>query len=575
MGVSAAVFTSAGQRSEHYIPGGYSRRNYVPNAGGGVSSGNVCILGESRAGEPHKLLVFGSANDARATLESGTGLEGVIKAFNPGGGLVPQQIGFMRVNKGTQSTRTLVKTAADVFSVKSFNYGVPMNQIKMRFYAGTVSGSHRLDTEYKGSTFVHDNIERKSFTIQYTGAGSAAALTITGTTLATTVTGASGEDLSITLSSFPTISELVEYINDNAVYTATVLTTDATELTSQLDAISAIDIKTAVYNVKSDLQAILEAFESSVLLSTVTLISATRIIPDYDSAWVYLSGATDGAYTTTEWSDALEVLLGEDIQFIATPVTTEATHVLIKNHCDTANGVEGKAERQFYVGGALAEDVSAVSTRALNLNSEYGSLCSPGFYDYNDSGVKTLYAPSYYACKQVGALSALNLNNPTTWKTISVLGWEKDYKRTELNTLIQAGVLCGGKRPDGSYITVRSITTYQGSLLQKNEASMMRESLYMNRDLRTAIETAVTGTPLIGNEQLAVIDAIFARKINEWYTSGLIVKGPDQPNLYWGYTRRISGDQIFIEYNTYDTAPTNFTFTTSNHNVLVTTAQVA
>jgi hypothetical protein len=573
MGVNPAIFTSAGQRSEHYIPGGYSRRNYIPNAGGGVSAGNVCILGESRAGEPHKLLVFSSANDARATLESGTGLEGVLKAFNPGGGLVPQQIGFMRVNKGTQSGRTLTKTGADVFSVKSFSYGVPMNQVKMKLEAGTISGSHKRTTEYKGSQFIQDNVERKSFSIQYTGAGSAAVMSISTTALSTTVTGGpGGENLSITLADYPTVSELVQYIEDHSAYTATVLTNDSTESTALFDLVTAQDIDTAAYTVKSDLQAIIEAFESSVLLEDVTLISATRIIPDNDTDWVYLTGATDGAYTTTEWGEALDNLLEEDIQLVATPVTTEAIHVLIKNHCDTANGVEGKAERQFYVGGAWGEDVSAVSARAAVLNSEYGSLCSPGFYDYNDAGVKTAYAASYYACKQVGALSALNLNNPTTWKTISHLGWEKDYKKSELNTLIQAGVLCGGKKPDGSLITVRSITTYQGSLLQKNEASMMRESLYMNRDLRTAVETALTGTPLLGETQLAAVDAIFYRKINEWFKAGLIVKGEDQANLFWGYTRRIVGDQIQVEYNTYDTAPTNFTFITSNHNVLVTAA---
>jgi hypothetical protein len=48
MGVDAVAFQSAGQRTEHYIPGTYSRTNYVKNSGGGVSANNAIIIGESR-----------------------------------------------------------------------------------------------------------------------------------------------------------------------------------------------------------------------------------------------------------------------------------------------------------------------------------------------------------------------------------------------------------------------------------------------------------------------------------------------------------------------------------------------
>jgi len=149
MGVDPAIFSSAGQRSQHYIPGAYSRNNFIANEGGGVSSGNICILGDVDLGEPQKLLVFDSANDARAELQSGAGLEGVIQAFKPGNDLTPQQVGFMRVNPGTQSSRTLELSAVDVFTVKSFSYGVPMNQLRLKFSAGTVVGSHKIETEKK------------------------------------------------------------------------------------------------------------------------------------------------------------------------------------------------------------------------------------------------------------------------------------------------------------------------------------------------------------------------------------------------------------------------------------------
>ena len=59
MGVSPAKFSSAGQASQHYIPGVYSRRK-VLGSSTGVSSGNLCIIGTSMGGKP---LVIHSVSD--------------------------------------------------------------------------------------------------------------------------------------------------------------------------------------------------------------------------------------------------------------------------------------------------------------------------------------------------------------------------------------------------------------------------------------------------------------------------------------------------------------------------------
>lgn len=569
MGAKPAIFQSAGRISNHYRPGAYSRRNFVPDAGGGVSSGNICIMGPSETGKPHELLVFATANDARAALTAGEGLEGIIQAFNPGNDLVPQQVGFMRVNKGTQSTRTLKLSAADQITVKSFDYGVPMNQIRLKFSAGSVSG-YKIETAYKTYSYSADNIEKESFSIQYVGAGTACTMTIDGTNLTTTVTGGpGGEDLNIALADFPSISELVQTLNTyTGVYSAEVLTGAPSELCSELDYVTGVDIFTDVYNAKSDLQAVLDALAITDFLGDIAFVGTARQVPDLDSGFVYLSGGTYGAYTTTEWSEALEVLKKEDVQLISTPSTELAVHILIKDHCVYTNSVEGRNERQFYVGGGIGESISTLKANSLTLNSSFGSVCSPGYYQFNDQGNRTLYAPSYFACKQVGMVSALGLNTPTTHKTMNVLGWEKDYSDPQQDELIQAGVLIGGRKRNGTFITIRSVTSYQAASLQQNEASIMRETLYQDRDLREAIE-AVIGTPNLGNIQLATVDSIFQRKISDWFELGIIIPYDDN-TLFKGYTRRIVGDIIEIQYNTRNTAPTNFAFITHNIEVATT-----
>ena len=568
-GPNPATFASAGQISQHCIPGAYSRNNFVSNEGGGVSAGNIGVLGFAETGEPNKLLVFDSANDARAELTAGEGLEGIIQAFKPGNGLVPQQVGFIRVNPGTQSSRTLQLSSSDRYGIKSFSWGVPMNQLRLKFSAGTVVGTRKIETEFKGNTEITDDIERKSFSLQYTGAGSAALMTIDATTLATTVTGGPGsEDLAITLADYPTISELVAFIDNHSAYSATILTTTITQKSIEIDAVTAQDIRTASYTVKSDYQAVFEALSAEPLLGTITKEGIIRNLPDNDGDFVYFAGGTSGAYTTSEFTDSLEVLEQEDVQLIATPSTEIAVHVLIKDHCVTMNGVEGKKERQFYVGGAVNETVDQVKTRNSTLNSEFGSNCSPGYYQFNDDGVETLFAASYYGCQQVGMISALALNTPTTHKTANIIRWEKDYKRSEINDLIKNGTLVGAKDDDGQFITIRSLTTFQSGLLQKNEASIMRETLFQAADLRKRMEKALVGTPNLGNDQIATATSIFERAIKDWAGMGIIVANGGQ--LYSGLVITINGDIINFEYNTWNTAPTNFVFITHNISVLTT-----
>jgi hypothetical protein len=570
-GPNPTTFSSAGRSTQHYIPGAYSRSNFVSNEGGGVSSGNICIVGYSELGEPQKLLVFDSANDARGELSSGEGLEGVIQAFTPGNDLIPQQVGFIRINPGTQSSRTLQKSSSDRFTVKSFNYGVPMNQLRLKFSAGTTAGTHKIETEFQGATEETDNIEKKSFTIQYVGAGTAAVMTIDATTLSTTVTGGpGGEDLAITLADYPTISELVEFINNQTAYSASILTSVVTESSEVLDAVTGVDIDTAVYTVKSDYQAVFDALKANTYLIDVAKEGTVRDLPDYDVDFVYLAGGTSGTSTTTDYSDALEVLEQEDVQLISTPSTDIAIHVLIRDHCILMNSEEGKKERQFYVGGALNETVEEVKTRNATLNSAFGSNCSPGYYQFNDAGEETLYAPSYYACKQVGQVSALALNTPTTSKTVNIIRWEKDYKRSEVNDLIKNATLVGGKDDDDQYITVRSLTTFQSGLLQKNEASIQRETLYQDADLRKRLSKALVGSPNLGNDLIATATTVFERAIQDWKGLGIIVA--QNGRLYSGLVITVNGDIVNVEYNTWNTAPVNFVFITHNVSVLRTAA---
>jgi hypothetical protein len=575
MGSDRVVFESAGQRTEHLIPGVYTRNNYEKQSGGGVSANNAVILGESKGGEPKRLVYFSSPAEARAMLIDGIGLKGVLHAFDPGSGYTPQRIGFMRVNVGTRSSSVMKNGGYNVIDLEAWDWGLHGNQVKRKLTDGTVSGTHKLSIQYGTNTPEEfDNIEKQSLSVQYTGTGAAASMAVSGTGIVVTVDAA--EALNVPFASFPTIDDIVNYINDQADFQAVLLTGDGSELASQLDHYAGADIKASAFVVKSDLQAIIDTFKRSSYIGKAEYPSngTVRKVPTNDAAWVYFTGGANGTADATAYANALVELESENVQIIATTSTDAAIHVLIQDHCKRMASVEGKRERQAWVGGATGETVDATIVRSKQLNSELVNLAYPSFKQYNlintGLGVEDC-SPALYACKLLGLEASVAVNEPVTNKEMAVLSWGKTLTKTEIEKLIQAGVTVGAKSDDGNLVTVRGVTTFQGSLLQKNERSMVRESLYISRDFRAAFRGDV------GRPQTAVdagtAKSVLISKGKEWNNLGLIVKGADK-DLIWGIVISENGDAVMVSYHTYLTAPRNFIFGTANLHVLTQTVAI-
>lgn len=570
MGVNRAIFESAGQRTEHLIPGAYSRVNYERQAGGGVAANNAVILGDAKGGEPKKVLYFRSPSEARAVLRGGALLEGVLHAFDPGNGYVPQRVGAMRVNVGARATSAMKYNTTTQIELVAWDWGLHTNQLKRKFEAGTDAGTHKVTVQLgNGAAEVFDNISHPSFSLQYIGTGSAATAAIGSGKLTTTVTGAEADNLDIDFASFPTVEDVVNYINDNAKYQAVLLTGNGAELTADLDNATGVAIKASAGTFKSDLKAIIDAFARSTYIGSAThpAAEATRNVPAYDSGWVYFTGGSNGTADATAYTNALTALEQEDVQILSTISTDEAVHLLIADHCKRMSSTEGRKERMAWVGGASGETVAATVTRAKNIASDLVNLAYPGFSAYDPInpalGIKDCSA-AMYACKMLGMETAVAVNEPVTNKQVQVLGWQKALTKSEIETLISAGVTVGAKSDDGLLVTIRAVTTWQGDELQRCERSMVRESQYMARDFRAALRGDV-GRPanLIGPSTIA---SVLGAKAVEWYNLGLILKG-DKP-LVWGTVINEVGDALYVEYHTYLTAPRNFLFATANLHVL-------
>jgi len=570
MGVKAATFQSGGQATQHYLPGAYSRLDYIKGSGGLVSINNAMLMGDCRGGKPNTIMWFGSATAASETLKAGKLLDAVKHAFSPGGGYVPQKIAAWRVNAGTQSQHDYKESTNEMIECKAKDYGLHTNQIKTKLETGTTG--KKVTIKYMNNDAeVWDNVLKQSFKMMYAGAGSDCMLVVSKTSLATTCTGAGTDDLTMLFSVFETIEEMVNYINDQTNYTASILTPNPQDPSAELDSLASHDIKDPdEETLLSSLQALIDVLnESAWVEANYFAAAATRAVPDIETSWVYFTGAVDGTYDETAWGVSLALIEQENIQFFGTSSEDAAIHLLIKAHCEKMNSTAGKNECQFVVGGAAGESVAQVVVRAKNITSDAGMLKSPGFkhYDFNDLTKTKTWSPAYYAAKTLGLLVCLSIQEPITNKEVDVLDWEKHYTIAEVETLIQAGVSVGFMKRSGRLVNARGVTTYQGQMLQRNEFSMMRISLFASKDLREAVERTFVGKAM-SNTLLGRVDAIVVGKLSLYADMGIFNGNPP----YWGYRKTITGDVIKIDYDANITPPTNFLFITSHMHVYASTS---
>jgi hypothetical protein len=232
---------------------------------------------------------------------------------------------------------------------------------------------------------------------------------------------------------------------------------------------------------------------------------------------------------------------------------------------------EKRKERQGIFGlpkNIALEDAVAA---AKELNSEYVSLVMDDAIASNPlTGATENIDPAMVACKIAGMEAAMGMSNPLTNKQLKVNSFGKKHRVSELNSMIQAGIMPCGINEDGLLVVIRAVTTYQDDNLALNERSCVREALYMDRDLRKAYSRR-TGTVKEPSE--SDIIATLLRKASQWYVSEYITKS-DKGELVFDIKVRFDGDKTYLEYSKYIRAPNNFTFITSN-NMIYSSAEAA
>ena len=582
MGVDPAIFESAGQRSEHFVPGVYGR-SFNVSSPSGISAGNLCILGKSNGGEPYKMLEFGGLAEAQEVLGSGELLDAIAYAFSASNTYIPQHVFAMRVNDGTQSSVTLQSGATDILKVKSWDWGLHCNQLRIQVANGTIANSKKISLAYKDRTERVDNIINAALDIQYLGEGVSPTVSISTNSITLgAMTDVEEPDtpepvdtLTVSFDDFDTLEELCTRItqDESEAWNVTVVGDNAAMKSVNLDTVTNIAIGETGTTFYANFAAFVNALSTMDLIGGVELLSeTTRTVPDNTDAFIYFTGGSNGSYGVPQWTTALTALETEDVQIIATPSTDASVHSMISSHCTTMSNVINRKERTAILGGAIGMSDASAITAAQDLNNKLVSFCCDNPIKVNLITGKTETLSGAMLGVMLAAMeSSMSPNMPLTFKQLNVLGFTKIRNVTNITSLIKAGIMVCNSNPENlsEYICIRALTTFQGNDLINNERSMVREDLFMNRDLRAQFR------PVIGSAGISTNAAIKTLKDRavEWALNGYIVPSDSNENV-WDIKVRIDGDKVYITYSRYLTAPVNFVFITAVNHIYTTTVEL-
>lgn len=536
-------------------------------ASSNLTVGNVvAYLGECTGGAPNTPLTFGDPTTAANVLISGELLTAVQKAFSAStaaGIEAPSAVVAIRVNPAVQAALTLLNSAAAaVIDLLSVDYGQRTNQINVTIAAGSTTGIHAT-TKLGNSFYTQDNIANSPFQIQYTGGGETAEMTINGTQL--TLSEPDGTVVATALfSSYPTVGQLVDYINTIAGFSAAVLGGNINTPTANgLDYVTNQDVKTALYTATANLQAVINWFNSlGDPLVVATRATNAGTLPAAVGP-VYLTGGSDGTVTNTQWSDAFTTLQASNIQWV-TPIASDPSITAMADaHVQLMSSTNGRSERRAICGTALGTTDSEAIAAAFAINSDRTSLVTIGYYDFaaGGTGALTLYSPYLTAACIAGAFSGAGPGTPMTNKTLNVQGFER-YLMDPLETdpLLNGGVM-PVEQAESGFIVTQSISTWlQDQNFYRREVSTGVCGDYTSRSVRNALNSLrgnKNDPNLLTKIASLTVDTLTALAVPEPNGPGVLVGNAASPP-FQNVVASIVNDAAYVTFQAALAIPNNY-----------------
>lgn len=558
-------------------PGAYSRTKIASSGAADAQLGVVALIGEAEEGPAFNAAdleasAYGPDQFADIQNQFGSGeLVDMAKlSLSPSsdpqiaGGA--QKLYLLKTNTGTKASLALPTSYGSISAKLAGKNG---NKISAQIQ---VTGSTAVVTVSRSDLGISEISEplgnKVVMTLECTdGVASAATVTIASGVLTTSITGGSASPLSIKLSDFVTVGQLVEYINSIPLYSAAVgSAAGAVNMSpSVMDSQSSATILAAPRDLKRDLQDVKDFFASSGLVdfsATATAGLPTTMVK------TFLAGGAKGSTTAAQVTAAFDALAKVRVNFVVPLFSQDATADIaaglteasstytisgvlagLRSHCAQMSTVKGRKERQGFAGvkAAYSAAKQAASDNAYNrlqlAFQEVQVLAADGSTPYKQPHALAVISAAMKAAAVVGL--------PNTFKAPNILAFRApsgDFDpETQADDAIDANLCFVERAPGGGFRFVLDNSTYaqtkdawfnaRPSVIYAADTAAL--SIRLNTETFVGLRNSDVTTETIKNLLVSVMDNLRA--------SGIIV--PDAASGGRGYkdlSVRIEGSIVRI-----------------------------
>lgn len=367
----------------------------------------------------------------------------------------------------------------------------------------------------------------------------------------------------INVANTETLANAEAALNNTGVFTATSFN-DA-RLVGDFDTVTASNIKAVTVNLTTGLADFVEAINDNSALCTAEKHSGGSGLPAVGGPFSF-AGAVSGVTQTSHYSAALTALKAEDCNIIVPLSTSDAVHLLVRDHCKAAADTFFN-ERNAYVGLDSGKTLSQLYTATQNINSQYVSATAQSIDLFDEDGVRRTYSPVALACIAAGMQASSEIGTPLTYKYLNALSVTSSVfdPAADGEALLQRGLFICRRYEGLGTRWVRSITTYQKKSNRiYTEMSANESTSACLRDLREALEPQLIGQPT-SIVSADVVRALVDSRLTIQQNNAIIASFSD-------ITVSISGDIVTVSFQLAPSEPTNFVLLTAHIQTVSTAA---
>jgi len=483
--------------------------------------------------------------------------------------------------------------------------------------AGAVGAIVTIDEPWITQPAVGDTYEIRYVTTALATIAGSAGLAKTLTTSIATNGGSAATDLNITFNENQTLQELVDEINANSNYSATVpgginaqttlvktfdFDLGAYEVDIRNDRNAVVDPPNRTYDIpvpwpnhfRADLQLLVNDINSknefaTAVRSVGAMTGAGSGRPEFTDGSVgvvgdsfkYFTGGTRGSSTNSNWQAAFDKLLQVRCNHVvplicqdlanegySSTATFDSVCAQLAAHVSLCSGA-AKNECGGYIG--MKDTKTNIAAKANSLNNADVQLTCQRHTLLDVDGNLTEFDEWVSAVIAAGMRSGVaEVGEPLTWKYFRTYGMDQDSSwdpldKTDANYFIQNGILFAETISGKGTRWVRDLTTYvQDDNLAYAEGSVRDVVRYTAYGLRTFLEDRFTGVKA-SPATAAGIKSAAAAYLETLRSESIIVDSEDdQGNPVYAYHNirvSISGDIASIKVEVFPAVGINFQLT--------------